>query len=341
MSAVHGIIILEGADGTGKTTLARELCAAHGGLYIHNRYHKVIWPFFAATLRWAVREGANRLVVVDRHWVSENVYARAYRGGSDIPHQCRALHRVLLRHGAVTVLAAPLPGLVVNAHARLKGERPEMYDNVERVARYYHDLWYGNQDVGLGPQLDLVGQVTWRGAKNGGLGPCLLYDRFLHDGPVARTRFRDLVVGTLAHARRQRSALELDPTYWNLTGCLVDQTLLVGDRVNIRANGAAPWPFFAPDGCSAYLSQTLHQLRLDEQHLAFTNAHGPGDLAWVTRACGRVVALGKHAAAELKRVGRPADATVRHPQHARRFTHHDDSYQRELVDAVGPAAPRL
>lgn len=331
---VRGIIVLEGPDGAGKTTLAKQLCARYGGLYVHNRYHRAadIWAYHLASLRWAVRESAERLVVIDRHWISECVYARVYRSGSAYGAFARALHRVLLRYGALYVLCAPPIEVVVENHRRLKGIREEMYDNVERVAWEYHRLWHGTG--------------TW--VKDGDYSQQLQYEgvrhRWVHYdfttmGTLSTTV--PLLASCLMGERSKAWAPGLLRDAPDVTGQVsLARVVLVGDRPSVPYRRFA-WPFTGPTNSSAYLNETLHQLGVREEDLTIVNANGAAGRWFLhelrRRSDLRFIALGRAAQDTLVQVGIHDVAHVRHPQHARRFTHHGDSYERELWSVLPDA----
>lgn len=329
---MKGVIVMEGADGVGKTTLARALCEKHGGLYLHNTYHpKYGWAYFAASQRWAVREAAHRLVVVDRHWPSEMVYAATYRGGSHMGHQGRAFHRTFLRFGALYVVCAPRADYVVQVHQRLKAERREMYAEVQDVAVRFLDLWCGS--VIRPSEGDLVEQYSSFGGVREDPRWCL------YDVETEGRRLQKHVLPYLEYLLdRVRGACwqpGLDPRLWNLSGLVQSgSVLLAGDEVSDPAS-AAPWPFYEAGESSEYLMRALHELAWPEERLAYVNANDPqvAHLPAVAAACKHVVALGERASEGLARLGIKHEQ-VRHPQHARRFTHHDGSYARELMEAL-------
>ena len=85
----------------------------------------------------------------------------------------------------------------------------------------------------------------------------------------------------------------------------------------------------------------LHKLNVDESQLCVCNSSGfrskTNDneaLAGAATTAKRVVALGRAAETKLQQLGLPLHVAVRHPQHARRFTHHNESYTDELGRAI-------
>ena len=97
------IIILDGPDGTCKTTLAQELCKAFDARYLHRTYRwkDKIFDYHTAAMRFAAR--SKKPIVIDRWWPSEAVYAKAYRGGSEWPLQGRMCARVAINYGAMYI----------------------------------------------------------------------------------------------------------------------------------------------------------------------------------------------------------------------------------------------
>ena len=104
-----GIVVLEGANAAGKTTLARHLVERYGARYLHSRPTRDPWRRHVAMLRRAVALSERHLVVLDRHWLSEQVYGRVF-GSPAYDLGARCLDRVLRRYGALqsepTILAA-------------------------------------------------------------------------------------------------------------------------------------------------------------------------------------------------------------------------------------------
>lgn len=143
---INGIIVLEGPDGVGKTTLAETLVHMFGAVNYHQTYRwKNNMPaYHSGVLHHAIKLSRSRLVVLDRLWLSEAIYAAAYRGGTRWPQLARMLDRVGLTYGALNVVCLP-PSLEEHRarFAKLKSEREEMYDDVDAVTKLYIDLWEG------------------------------------------------------------------------------------------------------------------------------------------------------------------------------------------------------
>ena len=78
------LTIIDGIDGTGKTTLCKEICAIRNAAYMHMSGHPLLWhgmlEYHMEALRSAeimLKNGMN--VVIDRLWMSEMAYGRVLR----------------------------------------------------------------------------------------------------------------------------------------------------------------------------------------------------------------------------------------------------------------------
>ena len=63
--AIKGILIIEGADCTGKTTFTKRLREMFPARYMHLRIHKKMEVWHTATVRRALRLSKKELVVID------------------------------------------------------------------------------------------------------------------------------------------------------------------------------------------------------------------------------------------------------------------------------------
>ena len=339
----HGIIILEGPDGAGKTYLADKLRERYHkdtgqeACYIHGRAWKDVWRWHLGMLRRAAHEAERRLVIVDRHWISECIYGTVLRSGPgySVAGQ-RALHRQWLHLGALYVLCVPDPEFIVSQHAALTLGREELVKKTQHmrdVACRYVDLVKGN--VLRDPQGDLVEQLANAGGVNGHA------NWYHYDRERERAMSPQLPRILLDLARKRHEARRYPGRSWGLvTGSPTATVALVGDR----SNAATPQPPFLADvHSSRYLGERLHARRIPEGLIALINANdvvSDDELRHMLKPYRRVVALGGKAADRLITAGHRADIAIRHPQYARRFQHHGD-YARELDDAIfGGASSR-
>jgi hypothetical protein len=134
------LILIEGADGVGKSTLAGTIVGITGAAIEHRG------PPTARTLFLEYTELINAYdpqtddLVCDRwHW-GEMIYGPLFRGGTDMtPDDLREIETVLLRKGAVMV---HLTGVTAAVRARLeeRGETRLPLDELGFVLRAYHAM---------------------------------------------------------------------------------------------------------------------------------------------------------------------------------------------------------
>jgi len=331
----RGIIILEGPDGAGKTTLARQVMERYEKetgvtpCYMHGRPRRNVWPWYVASLRRAARESLRRLVVVDRHWVSECIYGTVLRNGPAFGANARALHRHWLHLGAFYVLCAPDAEFIVGEHVGLMRGREELVkklDHVRDIATRYVDLVKGS--VVRDPQGDYVEQLSNQGGVKG-------HANWYH---YDREREREMsprlpkTLLELARVRFERTRENTLP-WGQVTGSPTATVALVGDAS--KSGGISP-PFLSSGPSPSYLNETLHSRVIPEGLISLVNANDfvtDEYLFNTLKPFKRVVALGGKAADRLIVVGRRPDVAVRHPKFARRFQQYGD-YSHELEAAI-------
>lgn len=199
---MRGIVVLEGSDATGKSSLARALLDDYGGRYVHNRVYKNPWLRHLASVRYALRHGRSQLVVLDRLWLSEQIYGSVFRGGPAYDLGARFLDHVLREAGAVNVLCVRADvGRHMAEFDRLREARAEAFDSMDLVAKLYRDLVFGDERRAGGTYFDQLvreaGYITNRGPGFGRRPDVLLYDMDLWHGDRARRTFASLVCATL------------------------------------------------------------------------------------------------------------------------------------------------
>lgn len=329
---MQGLIVIDGPDGVGKSTLAQALIArAGGGTYLHlgYRFKGRMDVYQPAALHLAAKRVARGLVVIDRLWVSEVLYAATYRGGSEWPQLGRLLDRQLLGLGALNILALPDKGHSARFEA-LKESRTEMYDNVDKVSAAYEQV-----------------------SRNSTLGICdsgnYLTAAFYAPNMVMRKDYVHYTMRELDDAYLD-SLLDKARALWNTRiwdgfpdapfvtggGGAQAKYLMVGDCLSAKRHRALRWPFFSMIGGSQFMSVTLQKLMVSEDTLAWCNINeADGALyAHVAMQRGLVpIVLGQCAHDTWRRVGFGHCRKIRHPQHANRFNRNDDSYAEELANA--------
>lgn len=141
------IYILEGADGTGKSTLAEKLARHVHGMVIH-AYFDELWDM--KTYHETLIKVAQDLdqqgipVVLDRWALSELVYGKAFRGGPSFN-----VAEMINGYGRVGVKWVYCKNdNAVENHNKNKKERHEMFDDMSQVVKLF------DQAVTETPQLN-------------------------------------------------------------------------------------------------------------------------------------------------------------------------------------------
>lgn len=137
---MKGIILLEGPDASGKSTLAKHIINKWGGIYMHltYRFGNKMPLYQMAMLRKALKLSKNQLVIIDRMHISEKIYAEVYRGGTKWPWMIKSFNSFFRLMGFPIVLCVPEnleQGL--KWFEKSKGERPEMYSDITEVINKY------------------------------------------------------------------------------------------------------------------------------------------------------------------------------------------------------------
>lgn len=336
------LIILEGPDGSGKTTLAKELID-QGCHYQHMTYR---WPnkmvqyqtaCFMHNLKKAL--DTNTPVVIDRWWISDMIYAKVFRGGSPWPHYGRMLDRMLLSYGGIYVMCQPgTPEEYKVRFKKLADERKEMYTDINKMAEVYDDytdLFYGS--ACNKSYEGYLGVMMKKGMCY--RQDCLKYDYLSEGGKVKKiaARLKENVLRNYAHQNF--------PTFHNQTaGNFCADTIVLGDKPNLKWNSGRPdWPFFENANCSLHLAKTLDELGVDEAHTFYVNINHPITgishiQSWLhhkTRPI-RVITLGNDAEVTYLKnfCGSNSYIPAPHPQAARRFPFNQGKFISKLKEGL-------
>ncbi len=299
------LILLEGVDGGGKSTLADriadtftfltedepnppQLIRIHKGkptpgLDGFQEYELPLERFDLRNLVTSERD----LVIMDRWHAGEQPYGTIYRGASRLDN-AGMLHveLTLSAFGAVKVLAQPSDVDLVKYRLKTRGEDFLQPEHVDQVWRYYESL------------RKLYGYIR-----------------------ASDTAPSELIQAARDRARQLRS---VPPNWTGYVGSHHPRLLLVGDQRNDGPRARHEFVrAFTPclNGSSAhYLMQTLCLANINRD-VGIVNAHEQGvDLSLIPKIESQptVVALGRLASKTLTDAGVEHE-TVPHPQWVRRF----------------------
>lgn len=182
-----GIILLEGADAAGKTSLATYYRVNHGARYIHGGLYADPLKWHTAAIRRASRLAAQGdLVVIDRNWPSHLIYGAVFNNQKyDAP--ARDLDAALQHARALYILCVPSDPLRQEADWRAGAAdgKTEHFRSVREVIALYLDLAYGNvARPGDGYLGEMIRYGDFAERRD-----VLLYDRYAWEGPARQARF--------------------------------------------------------------------------------------------------------------------------------------------------------
>lgn len=300
------ILIIEGPDGVGKSTLARLLADTYNLQY----HHEGPLPpgvnaldYYGGVLQRARRHRHDTAqgTVLDRLFLGETVYGPLLRKGSRLdPAGVILMQRLVSAAGAMQILCLPPYEVCLR---NWQSDRPEL------ISRDSEDVFRASY-IGFAEQV--AGQY--------------LFD-------YTRSNLDDLLSRVSMTRTTPRCTL-------NYIGSPNAQILFVGERGSQKESATVDLPFWGTDNSSQFLNFTLAGL-FREADMAFVNAFdqfGGRNILSHRNGHGQpwhhVVALGRAAEkacrrADLKHV------MVPHPQYWRRFKFNQlGAYRRLILDAT-------
>jgi thymidylate kinase len=321
MNELKGLIVIDGSDGTGKTTLAKYFVEKYGAAWLHQsyRFSKKMFTYHTAVLLNAINLAKTKLVIIDRLWMSEDVYGGVYRNGTAWPLEGRFIDQVLLKHCAVQIIATMDPAVYTERFYKLVSMgRAEQYTTKPRdVAQKYYDLYHGKFMQECRTYADLMTRLGGLKSRR----DCIEYD-MTRDGSDLDLFCRKVVSILVSLSEGQYQPC-LNAEYTCLTGhATMAKYILVGDVPNSKSRRIS-WPFYDYGNSSLYLESALQSLKIPGQEIMLTNActkQGIIHIADIIEKYGtkKVIALGQNAGDRLHEAGIP-HVEAPHPQYFRRF----------------------
>ena len=271
--------------------------------------------YHTAALHRALKLSRSRLVVIDRLWMSEAIYAEVYRKGSPWPHMGRMIDRIIRKVGGVYILTQS-PANHAEKFEQLKTEREEMYDNVEHVRKRFDELFEGGLS---GHDYDYAQQLSVFGMR---MRDDVLPYRYDVEGTNLDV-YIDMVMSVLQSRLMKQYEPALHLHTKNFAGHLHEANIIfVGDKANSKMR-AVSWPFYDFGNCSEFFADALHSLSFDETRAIYINAHDGNGPLYVNdclraKPYMKVICFGNQAYDTMSEFTRKIHKVI-HPSYAKRF----------------------
>lgn len=142
------VILLEGVDGCGKTTIAHSLINNHNYNYIHlsklqpeqniDEYYSTVIDIVRSYKK------LNYNLVIDRGFITNLIYCHIFND----PKVISTEHSIEL-FNLIDLIIIGLPSYAeyTEDFKKLCETRYELYNDMSQVYRYYKDLWYGESTL--------------------------------------------------------------------------------------------------------------------------------------------------------------------------------------------------
>jgi thymidylate kinase len=144
---MNGIIITDGPDACGKTTLQKAIVEKYGAISKHltwnEELNKRMFDYQLDELLEAIDLSTDNLVVIDRHWISEMIYAKVFRGGSPWPRMPYVMDALCRFNGALYILCMPgtIEGTVERHRENIDSNHPYSDEKFRELLHEYEDFY--------------------------------------------------------------------------------------------------------------------------------------------------------------------------------------------------------
>lgn len=185
---VKGLIVLDGPDASGKSTLAEKIKKVVPETeIIHLTWSKeleqVMDTYQLGLLHHAISLSKEKLVVIDRLWISEMIYSHVFRSGTKYPSLWHECVQLLDSAKAINILCLPEKHEWTKNYQNMVMTRDEMYGMDERMLDVYNayaDLYFGtNHEKYQGILSELIKSSPLRLLQN-----YVLYDFTVHNADL-------------------------------------------------------------------------------------------------------------------------------------------------------------
>jgi hypothetical protein len=327
---MKGVVYLDGGNAVGKSYLASKIRERHPNsrvVHCTYRFGKIMWHYHLAAFQRAIRFAEHGLAILDRNWISEEIYGHFYRNGTAWPHQGRIMQKLFLKHAVVTVMCIASPDQVVEQIKKHRAENyhsPEFLKKPREVAGRYIDLYFGKcQPTGYdsSTRRSYVDDLAFSGGF-GARFDCLDYHLWREGKDEASINgFLEKIEETLDFHRGTQYNRALNFGTRNIAGHLrTAKYVFVGDKVNYHSYRKC-WPFMAYANSTLFMAEAMHLLNLKEEEFMWTNAECEErhvDFLWNANPRLKFIALGQVAHRKLHFFSIP-HCTIPHPSFGRRF----------------------
>jgi hypothetical protein len=321
---MNGIIILDGPDATGKTTLQECLCNEPNSVPIHLTWNKEIAPrmfdYQTEEMLKAVELSQDHLVVVDRHWISEKIYGQVFRGGSPWPVMGRMMDRVWQKHAALYIITLPVQNesgfeaAILRHRKNIDEAHPYGDEQFKELLKQYSKFYDDNFT-----RADFMNYIIEFDGRN------LL-------------SFKDHAFSRLQYLRDSQYQPALNPANQNILGhAAKSRVLMIGEQVN-RKDNAFAWPFYEYRCSSLFISEVIDELNLNEYKMMWVNVFNEDgsynnliDEIIIKHGL-RPIAMGDTVVKALAKHGFKRIQKIMHPSHAMQFNKREE-FKKEILEA--------